>query len=85
MAPSVRGRHFYFNMTKQNAPGSRGTLTDQLFNEHEVSAALNASVHTLRNWRYRGKGPKYIKLSRCVRYRASDVEAFLAASTVEVQ
>jgi len=31
---------------------------------------------TLNHWRWNGKGPKFLKLGRHVRYRLVDVEAF---------
>lgn len=33
--------------------------------------------HTLEQWRSQGKGPKYLKVGRHVRYRWSDVNAWL--------
>jgi predicted DNA-binding transcriptional regulator AlpA len=36
-------------------------------------------VRTLVQWRYKGIGPKYVKVGKYVRYRWSDVEAWLAS------
>lgn len=36
---------------------------------------------TLQNWRSTGKGPKFIKVGRSVRYRLSDLKAWLEAQT----
>lgn len=36
-------------------------------------------VKTLVQWRYKGTGPKYVRVGKHVRYRWSDVEAWLAA------
>ena len=36
-------------------------------------------VKTLEMWRYKGTGPKYMRVGKYVRYRWSDVEAWLAA------
>lgn len=52
--------------------------------EVELAARLGVSRSTLQSWRYSGRGPRYIKLGRLVRYRNADVEAFLNASTSSV-
>jgi predicted DNA-binding transcriptional regulator AlpA len=50
----------------------------KLLTEHEVAQMYGLKVQTLRSWRYRGKGPAYLKLtSAMVRYREADIEAFL--------
>ena len=50
-----------------------------LLDEKETAAVLNLNPRTLRNWRVEDQGPKFIKLGkRMVRYRRSDVVAFLA-------
>jgi hypothetical protein len=50
----------------------------RLLDEHQVVAlGVCSSVHTLRSWRHKGRGPKFIKVGGMVRYRLSDVELFL--------
>lgn len=40
-----------------------------LVDEKEVAAILDVAVQTLRNWRWRGEGPPYVKIGkRLVRY-----------------
>lgn len=39
------------------------------------------STATLANWRYRGKGPKYVKIGRSVLYRRGDIAKYLAKQT----
>ena len=49
-----------------------------LLDEREAAAILGASVQTLRNWRWRGQGPRALKIGlRMVRYRRADLEAFV--------
>jgi len=49
-----------------------------LLDEREAAAILSASVQTLRNWRWRGEGPRFRKIGlRMVRYRRADLEAFI--------
>lgn len=49
-----------------------------LIDEREAAASLGISALTLRNWRTRGKGPRYHKIgARMVRYRRADLAAFI--------
>lgn len=48
-----------------------------LATSREVANHLQQSVPTLANWRHRGIGPKFIKSGGSVRYRWSDVEAWV--------
>ncbi|MGW5687586.1 helix-turn-helix transcriptional regulator [Nonomuraea sp. NPDC003754] len=62
--------------TSRTSP-SRGT---PLATEREVATYLSKPPGTLRNWRYRGKGPRWLRLEGGgVRYRWSDVETWLDA------
>lgn len=65
------------------APDSAATLNPfALLAETEASEYLGIAVQTLRNWRWKGEGPRATKVGkRCVRYRQSDLDAFLDAST----
>jgi predicted site-specific integrase-resolvase len=42
----------------------------------EVATRFRIKETTLEQWRWNGKGPKYTKLGRCVRYRDEDLEEF---------
>lgn len=49
----------------------------------EVAEMINVSVHTLRTWRERGRGPKYIKAEGkrgAVRYELDDVLKWIEES-----
>jgi len=37
-----------------------------------------SSTGTLANWRYRGVGPKWIKIGRAVLYRRADLNDYIA-------
>ena len=59
---------------------------DRLLNENEAANFLRYSVRALQNWRVRGGGPRFVKVSsRSVRYRRRDLiawtEALLRSST----
>ncbi|WP_319826478.1 helix-turn-helix transcriptional regulator [Thalassovita sp.] len=50
------------------------TDLDRLMDERETASILCYSVRALQNWRHRGGGPKFVKVSaRSVRYRRRDV------------
>ena len=49
-----------------------------LVTETEAAAILGAQVQTLRNWRWRGTGPRFCKIGlRMVRYHHADLAAFI--------
>ncbi|WP_390911853.1 helix-turn-helix domain-containing protein [Pseudosulfitobacter sp. SM2401] len=65
-------------MTQQDTH-SASTLVD----EREAASILCYSVRALQNWRHRGGGPDFVKVSsRSVRYRRTDLEKWIAARTV---
>jgi len=50
---------------------------ERLFSPEEVASYLGVPVKTLFQWRYKGVGPRGIRVGRHVRYRSDDVEAWL--------
>ncbi len=63
-------------------------LEQQLVNEAKAAAYLHIAQRTLQWWRVVGKGPRFVKIGRLVRYRIADLDAFIEAglrsSTSEV-
>ncbi|MCZ6622909.1 MAG: helix-turn-helix domain-containing protein [Deltaproteobacteria bacterium] len=60
-----------------------------LLTEREAADFLGVTSRCLQAWRYRGGGPKFVRISsRCIRYRKSDlvewVEERLRSSTSDV-
>jgi predicted DNA-binding transcriptional regulator AlpA len=51
--------------------------TEKFLSERELAQLLNIKSETLRNWRWDGKGPIYIKIGTNVRYRMSDINDFI--------
>lgn len=45
-------------------------------NETELSDRLRLSVRTLQRWRWKGKGPSYLKMGGRVVYRLIDIAAW---------
>ena len=42
----------------------------------DLSARWHIATRTLDNWRWRGEGPRYLKIGGRVVYRIEDVEAY---------
>jgi predicted site-specific integrase-resolvase len=42
----------------------------------QLAQRLGVSQRTLEGWRYRGKGPAYLRLEGRIAYRLTDVERF---------
>lgn len=57
--------------------------TTRALTEREVSDLLGLSVATLRAWRHRGQGPRFLRLGRAVRYLPADLDDFVRASAVD--
>jgi predicted DNA-binding transcriptional regulator AlpA len=53
---------------------------EKLLTVQEVATLLHCSVSALNKWRVFGRGPRFIKIERRVRYRPADVAAYIAAS-----
>lgn len=62
-----------------------GEFVDRLITDREAAPICGATVHMLRLARSRGwiwegiPGPKFAKLGRSVRYRISDIHAWMEA------
>jgi predicted DNA-binding transcriptional regulator AlpA len=59
-------------------------MAEDLLDQRQAATRLGLpSARTLEAWRRRGYGPPFIRLSpRLVRYRASDIDRWLAARVV---
>lgn len=61
----------------QHQPLHEPDYLDRLMNEHEAADFMNYSVRALQNWRVRGGGPPYVRISaRSIRYRRRDLIAW---------
>lgn len=50
----------------------------RLLTPRQVATALGVTTQALRQWRWKGEGPRWVKLSKqTVRYREEDVEKWL--------
>ena len=55
--------------------------TISLLTEDDAARYLNCSTAFLRRCRLHHTGPAFVKVGRLVRYRLTDLEAYLAANT----
>jgi hypothetical protein len=66
-------------MTSDSSPTAQSDpdWLDRLITEQEAANFLCYSVRALQNWRLRGGGPEYVRVSRrSVRYRRRDLNAW---------
>jgi excisionase family DNA binding protein len=63
----------------------QSATTTRALTEREVAEQLGLSVATLRAWRHRGKGPRFLRLGRSVRYLPADLDDFVRASAVDAR
>lgn len=52
-------------------------VPDRLLSPDEVASFLSVPVKTLYQWRYKGVGPRGLRVGRHLRYRQHEVEAWL--------
>jgi hypothetical protein len=76
-------------MEDQNCSTSNTSAPPPILTTHQAAIFLNLKPATLEQWRWTGRGPRFIKIGRSCRYRISDLEAFLESrvfnSTTEAQ
>jgi hypothetical protein len=46
----------------------------------EIAEIYRISVRTLRRWRLFGRGPRWYKVGRCVRYDVDEVEQYVRST-----
>jgi excisionase family DNA binding protein len=52
-------------------------VEERLWTEQQTADYLQVAVGTLRRWRAEGTGPPSLRAGRTVRYRKTDVDAWL--------
>jgi excisionase family DNA binding protein len=58
---------------------------NRILTDVEVAERLGVSRFTVRSWRLKGVGPRFLKMGRAVRYRAEDVDEYERQALVETQ
>jgi excisionase family DNA binding protein len=60
----------------------QNTNPDAFLTEEQTAEFLNISVRTLQAWRIKLAGPRFVRVGRAIRYRRSDLTAWIEANTV---
>lgn len=56
-------------------------MTDDLLTPVQLAELVGVPRSTVYTWRYHGTGPRAIKVGRHIRFRRSDVDAWLEANS----
>ncbi|MDI6797675.1 MAG: helix-turn-helix domain-containing protein [Desulfatibacillaceae bacterium] len=56
-------------------------MNGELLSTKEAAQFLTARPNTLEIWRIQGQGPRFVKIGRLVRYKRSDLLAFIEAGS----
>ena len=68
------------SLSVQNSGAVANIDPDALLTQRQAAQLLGLSERCLENWRSRGGGPPYVRISsRCIRYRRRDLLAFTDA------
>jgi hypothetical protein len=54
-------------------------INEQYLTDVELAQRLHVSLNTIKSWRHRKTGPRYVKMNKLVRYPVSAVEEFVSA------
>ena len=52
-------------------------VREKLLSAQELAAFLEVPLSTIYFWRYRGEGPRAMRVGRCLRFSMADVCAWL--------
>jgi len=57
----------------------------RILTDVQVAERLGVSPFTVRSWRRKGVGPRFLKMGRAVRYRSQDVDEYERGVLVETR
>jgi predicted DNA-binding transcriptional regulator AlpA len=61
------------------------TSEARILTDVQVAERLGVSRFTVRSWRLKGVGPRFLKMGRAVRYRSHDLDEYERQALVETQ
>ena len=61
---------------------TRDNSAQIVLTEREAATQLGLSVATLRAWRHHGKGPRFARFGRAVRYLSADLAEYIRNNIV---
>jgi hypothetical protein len=67
------------SVTQHVSNVSNRNVSKQYGSEADIEQIYGIPRATLQRWRFFGKGPKWVKFMRSVRYKFADIEAWIAA------
>jgi predicted DNA-binding transcriptional regulator AlpA len=59
------------------------TLVTPALRERDAARVLGLSVATLRAWRLKRKGPRFVRFGRAVRYLEADIAHYMQVCAVD--
>jgi excisionase family DNA binding protein len=71
--------------SRNSADSNERFRSTNAFTETQAAEQLGLSVATLRAWRHRGKGPRFVRFGRAVRYLRADLDDFIRACVVDTR
>jgi excisionase family DNA binding protein len=66
-------------------PSFASCSQNRVLTDVDVAERLGVSRFTVRSWRLKGVGPRFLKMGRAVRYRSEDVDKYERQALVETQ
>jgi predicted DNA-binding transcriptional regulator AlpA len=62
----------------QSATPAAKLEAGNLLTDAELATLYGVALQTVRNWRTKGEGPKWVRIgARAIRYKPADVRAFI--------
>jgi predicted DNA-binding transcriptional regulator AlpA len=55
----------------------------QLVDTRQAAAILGKHAAVLADWRHQGRGPRYVKMGKSVRYRLDELDLWVEANTID--
>jgi len=68
-------------MEKKTSQDDQHTEMETLLTTEQAAWLLRISRKTLERMRVEGRGPRFVKLGRCVRYRQRDLLTWITTNT----
>lgn len=63
------------------SPSNHEPVQSQNLTTRQAADYLGLKEATLEQWRWNGRGPRFVKLGRACRYRTADLDAYLDSRT----
>ena len=71
--------------SRNGTVGNEKFRSNNALTETQAAEHLGLSIATMRAWRHRGKGPRFVRFGRAVRYLRADLDEFIRACAVDTR